>query len=361
MIFVPTYLNKADGIFGKDYYELLVGMDMTVFPSYYEPWGYTPLESVAFSVPTITTTLAGFGLWAAKQREHAGVEIVLRDDYNDQEVEEKIAESLLHFSLLDDKHVNEMRVSAYEISETALWEHLFAAYEQAYSEAVESSVIRTNRAVLDEGGNRNEQINFVRQQLFAEKPNWNRMMVDKTLPKRLHALEELSRNLWWCWNPGTRDLFESIDHALWAECERNPIAFLDKMSVERMKELEQDTNFLSQLDAVYAQFRDYMNEKPDPKATSISYFSMEYGLHSSLKIYSGGLGILAGDYLKEASDKNVPMAAVGLLYRYGYFTQRLSSQGAQEATYEAQNFYKLPISPVRDEAGNWMTDRKSVV
>lgn len=83
-----------------------------------------------------------------------------------------------------------------------------------------------------------------------------------------------------------------------------------------------------------------MNEKPDPKATSISYFSMEYGLHSSLKIYSGGLGILAGDYLKEASDKNVPMAAVGLLYRYGYFTQRLSSQGAQEATYEAQNFYK---------------------
>ncbi len=127
------------------------------------------------------------------------------------------------------------------------------------------------------------------------------------------------------------------------------------MSVERMKELEQDTNFPQQLDAVYAQFRDYMNEKPDPKATSISYFSMEYGLHSSLKIYSGGLGILAGDYLKEASDKNVPMAAVGLLYRYGYFTQRLSSQGAQEATYEAQNFYKLPISPVRDEAGNWMT------
>ena len=82
---------------------------------------------------------------------------------------------------------------------------------------------------------------------------------------------------------------------------------------------------------------------------------MEYGLHSSLKIYSGGLGILAGDYLKEASDKNVPMAAVGLLYRYGYFTQRLSAQGAQEATYEAQNFYKLPISPVRDEAGNWLT------
>lgn len=216
-------------------------------------------------------------------------------------------------------------------------------------------MIRTNRAVLDESNARNEQINFVRQQLFAEKPNWNRMMVDKTLPKRLHALEELSRNLWWCWNPGPRDLFEGIDPALWAECERNPIAFLDKLSVERMKGLERDEAFLGQLDAVYAQFRDYMNEKPDPKTPTISYFSMEYGLHSSLKIYSGGLGILAGDYLKEASDKNVPMAAVGLLYRYGYFTQRLSAQGAQEATYEAQNFYKLPISPVRDEAGNWLT------
>ena len=355
VIFVPTYLNKADGIFNKDYYELLVGMDITVFPSYYEPWGYTPLESVAFSVPTITTTLAGFGLWVDKQREHLGVEVIRRDDYNDKEVEEKIADSLLRFSALDEKHVSEMRVSAYEISETALWEHLFAAYEQAYSEAVESSVIRTNRAVLDESNARNEQINFVRQQLFAEKPNWNRMMVDKTLPKRLHALEELSRNLWWCWNPGPRDLFEGIDPALWAECERNPIAFLDKLSVERMKGLERDEAFLGQLDAVYAQFRDYMNEKPDPKTPTISYFSMEYGLHSSLKIYSGGLGILAGDYLKEASDKNVPMAAVGLLYRYGYFTQRLSAQGAQEATYEAQNFYKLPISPVRDEAGNWLT------
>lgn len=355
VIFVPTYLNRADGIFNKDYYELLVGMDVTVFPSYYEPWGYTPLESVAFSVPTLTTTLAGFGLWVGKQREHTGVEIVRRDDFNDREVEAKIADALLRFSLLDEKHVAEARASAYELSETALWDKLFAAYEQAYSEAIESSILRTNRAVLDDGGATNEQINFVRQQLFVERPNWNRMMVDKTLPSRLHALEELSRNLWWCWNPGARDLFENIDPKLWAASERNPIAFLDMLSVERMKELERDEAFLAQLDAVYTQFRDYMNEKPDPKATSISYFSMEYGLHSSLKIYSGGLGILAGDYLKEASDKNVPMAAVGLLYRYGYFTQRLSAQGSQEATYEAQNFYKLPISPVRDEVGNWLT------
>ena len=110
VIFVPTYLNKTDGIFNKDYYELLVGMDVTVFASYYEPWGYTPLESVAFSVPTITTTLAGFGLWVDKHREHAGVEVVRRDDFNDQEVQEKISDALLRFSALDSRHINEVRV-----------------------------------------------------------------------------------------------------------------------------------------------------------------------------------------------------------------------------------------------------------
>ena len=355
VIFVPTYLNAQDGIFNKHYYELLVGMDVTVFPSYYEPWGYTPLESVAFSVPAVTTTLAGFGIWVDKKVDHAGVEVIRRDDYNDMEVTLKIADALLRFSKLNDEQVAEVRKSAFEISKTALWENLYAAYEQAYAEALESSVIRTNRAVLGEGGTRNEQINFVRQQLFVEKPNWNRMMIDKTLPARLHALEELSRNLWWCWNASARDLFEGIDQQLWLACDQNPIAFLDKLPMERLKQLEQSSDFLAQLDAVYGQFRAYMEEKPAEGATTVSYFSMEYGLHSSLKIYSGGLGILAGDYLKEASDKNVPMAAVGLLYRYGYFTQRLSSQGAQEATYEAQNFYKLPISPVRDAAGGWVT------
>ncbi|MEG1673318.1 MAG: DUF3417 domain-containing protein, partial [Alistipes sp.] len=314
VIFVPTYLKNTDGIFNKEYYELLVGMDLTVYASYYEPWGYTPLESVAFSVPTLTTTLAGFGLWVNKLRDHAGVEVIRRDDYNDVQVEEGVANTLLRFTKLNARQIEIMRRSAYEIGRTALWEHLFAHYEWAYADAIENSIARTNRAVLDDGGSRNEQINFVRQQLYVEKPQWNRMMIDKTMPERLHALDELSRNLWWCWNAEARDLFESIDNELWQECQRNPIAFIDKLSVERMKQLEKDTQFLNALDAVYAQFKTYMSEQPDPKAATISYFSMEYGLHSSLKIYSGGLGILAGDYLKEASDKNIPMAAVGLLY-----------------------------------------------
>ncbi len=355
VVFVPTYLNGNDGIFNKSYYELLVGMDLTVFASYYEPWGYTPLESIAFSTPTVTSSLAGFGAWVKKFGYNSGITVIHRDDFNDKEAIAAIADKLLGFSRLTEEETKKARKEALEASKHALWPNLFENYEKAYSLAVENSIARTNRAILEDGGSSNEQINFVRQQLISEQPTWQRMMVEKSLPACLHPLEELSRNLWWCWNPGGRDLFEYVDKELWVEVDRNPIVLLDKLSVKRIKELEQDTTFLGMLESVYNNYKAYMSEKPDPKSAKIAYFSMEYGLHSSLKIYSGGLGILAGDYLKEASDKNVPMVAVGLLYRYGYFTQRLSAQGAQEVEYEAQNFFKLPISPVRDEEGNWIT------
>ena len=205
------------------------------------------------------------------------------------------------------------------------------------------------------GGDQNEQINFVRQQLVSNRPTWTRLMVERTLPKRLHPLEELSKNLWWSWNSEAYEVWEYINYDLWVACEKNPIDFLDKLHYSRLLELEKDEVFLSKMDATYEKFKTYMAQKKDAKGPKIGYFSMEYGIHSSLKIYSGGLGILAGDYLKEASDKNVPMIAVGLLYRYGYFTQRLSAAGDQEAGYEPQNFAKLPISPVRDQHGNWLS------
>lgn len=355
VIFVPSYLDDRDGIFGKSYYELLVGMDLTLFPSYYEPWGYTPLESIAFSVPTVTTTLAGFGLWIDRREEHPGVAVLCREDGNDDEVASALADAVLRFSQLEAARVEEMRRAAGELSKEALWSRLFKAYEEAYAQAIDNADVRMNHAAADTAQLPEQQVKLVYQVLRPERPDWSRTMVEKNLPDRLRPLEELAHNLWWCWNPGARDLFEEIDPDLWNRSERNPIAFLDLLSVNRLKELERDERFLVLLDAVYAQFRSYMSEKPDPATPKIAYFSMEYGLHASLKIYSGGLGILAGDYLKEASDKNVPMVAVGLLYRYGYFTQKLSAQGAQEATYEAQNFSKLPIEPVRDAVGNWAT------
>ena len=354
VIFIPTYLNGQDGIFNMPYYDLLAGVDLSVFASYYEPWGYTPLESVAYSVPTVTTTLAGFGLWVSKHANHEGVDIVRRDDYNEREVVFQITDTIKKYMEMSAEAYASARRSAAAISATALWSKLFAEYQKAYEEALDNSVARTNRVIFD-GGSRGEQINFLRQQLTSNKPTWHRLMVEKGVPERLKPLEELSRNLWWCWTPGAQELFEAADSELWVKVDRNPIALLDKISATRYDELLADKEFLKKMDEVYKQFCDYMSEKPAPEHAKVAYFSMEYGLHSSLKIYSGGLGILAGDYLKEASDRNVPMVAVGLLYRYGYFTQRLSAQGAQEATYEAQNFFKLPISPVRDEFGNWVT------
>ena len=354
VIFVPSYLNGYDGIFNMPYYELLVGMDITVFASYYEPWGYTPLESVAFSVPTITTSLAGFGLWVDNhEKEHKGVEVIARTDTNDNEVIEHIAASIVKYSQMSTKEYNACRASSLAISKTTLWDKFIEYYSEAYSIAVENATARTHRIIYEGGGEHHEQINFVRQQLASNKPSWTRIMIEKALPERLHPLEVLSRNLWWSWTSGAHELFEYIDHDLWSSTERNPIALLDQVDIKRIRELENDTEFLAKMDAVYEVFTAYMEEKKAAKGPKIAYFSMEYGLHSSLKIYSGGLGILAGDYLKEASDKNVPIVGVGLLYRFGYFTQKLSAQGAQEAAYEPQNFYKLPISPVRDKDGNW--------
>ena len=354
VLFVPTYLNGNDGIFNMPYYDVLAGVDLTVFASYYEPWGYTPLESVAYGVPTVTTTLAGFGLWVANHSNRAGVDVVRRDDYNEREVVFQITEIMKRYLTMSEAQYEATREAAMELSNTAVWKKLYNEYKRAYEEAIENSISRTNRVLID-GGNRGEQINFVRQQLTSNRPQWHRLMVEKGIPERLKPLEELSRNLWWCWTPGAQELFEAADKELWVKVDRNPIALLDKISAQRYEEILADKAFLKKMDEVYKQFCDYMSEKPSPEHAKVAYFSMEYGLHSLLKIYSGGLGILAGDYLKEASDRNVPMVAVGLLYRYGYFTQRLSAQGAQEATYEAQNFFKLPISPVRDELGNWVT------
>ncbi|MFR9578440.1 MAG: alpha-glucan family phosphorylase [Rikenellaceae bacterium] len=355
VVFVPAYLNSRTGLFECEYYDLLAGMDLTIYASYYEPWGYTPLESAAFSVPTITTTLAGFGVWAGSDDEFSGVKVIKRDDYNDGEVISGIVDAILRFTTYDDATVAKVRKSASDIAATALWSNLFTKYQEAYSIAVSNSILRTQRAVSNDSNYREDYSTLVNKLQVVEQPTWGRVLIEKSLPERLHALEELSRNLWWCWTADARNLFEYIDPVAWVEVYRNPIALLDSISLQRMTELESDEKFLAEMDRIYAEFQTYMAEKPLETMPTIAYFSMEYGLHSSLKIYSGGLGVLAGDYLKEASDRNTPMVAVGLLYRYGYFTQKLSSQGEQEATYEAQNFDKLPIAPVRDENGNWVT------
>ena len=183
-------------------------------------------------------------------------------------------------------------------------------------------------------------------------PNWKEVTVKSRIPVELERLSEIARNIWWAWNFEATELFRDLDPELWKECGQNPVLLLERMSYEKLEALAKDKVILRRMNDVYTKFRDYMDVKSDEKRPSVAYFSMEYGLSSVLKIYSGGLGVLAGDYLKEASDSNVDLCAVGFLYRYGYFTQTLSMDGQQIANYEAQNFGQLPIERVMDAAGN---------
>ena len=185
-------------------------------------------------------------------------------------------------------------------------------------------------------------------------PTWNKFIVESDLPQKLLPLRELSRNLWWTWNNHARELFEMIDERIWESCEHNPIILLEEVSYKRLQELENDERFLEQMHETYGHYREYLKAREEKPGPEIAYFSMEYGLHDSLKIFSGGLGILAGDYLKQASDSNVNLIGVGLLYRFGYFKQTLNLHGEQMANYEPQHFSKIPVQPAYDKEGNWV-------
>ena len=187
---------------------------------------------------------------------------------------------------------------------------------------------------------------------YANAPQWKEVTIKSTLPAELKCLDELAHNMWWAWNYEARDLFRDIDPKLYSAVKHNPVMLLERLGYERKEEIVNDKAMMKRIQAVYKSFKDYMNVKPDATRPSVAYFCMEYGIHSALKIYSGGLGMLAGDYVKEASDSNVDMCAIGFLYRFGYFTQTLSMDGQQIAKYEAQNFNSIPVERVLDAEGN---------
>jgi phosphorylase/glycogen(starch) synthase len=348
LIFVPSYLNGDDGIFNIPYYDVLIGMDLAIFPSYYEPWGYTPQESVAYGVPAVTTSLSGFGLWASRHSKgvEEGVEVVTRTDENYYDVVDKITHIIEIFSEKNEDDISIAREKAHKLAGMLEWEFLIKNYYQAYDIA------------LKEVNNRRDKFTAVKREVRirlvpepSPVPEWKKLIVKSRLPERIKVLHELTRNLWWSWNYPLVELFESIDPKAWEQVGKNPVQLLDKVSYERFGKLASDENFVERLDTIYNRFRVYM-DRDYAEEPMIAYFSMEYGLNNVLKIYSGGLGILAGDYLKEASDRGVKMVAVGLLYRFGYFSQTLSINGEQTANYESQDFSQLPLEEVRENDGH---------
>lgn len=187
--------------------------------------------------------------------------------------------------------------------------------------------------------------------VYANAPQWKEVTIKSTLPEELKCLDELAHNMWWAWNYEARELWKSLDKDLYEEVGHNPVMLLDRLSYERKEAIVNDKTIMERVKSVYKLFRDYMDVEPDATRPSVAYFCMEYGINQVVKIYSGGLGMLAGDYMKEASDSNVNMCGVGFLYRYGYFKQTLSMDGQQIAQYDAQNFSSLPVERVLDENG----------
>ena len=350
VVFVPSYLNGDDGVFNMKYYDILQGIDLTAFVSYYEPWGYTPLESIAFGVPTITTSLSGFGMWSKQNIDKCDncVTVINRNEDNNEEVASKLAEKMAFFAGLDAASRKQISEAATAASKKALWNSLVEKYMEAYAIAKGKIAERT-----DAIARRMQQTKIERTIMPKEtSPIWRQAEIKSDIPKKFEGLTELANNLWWTWNYEASAMFKRIDVDLWREKRYNPRVFLEEVSIDRMKELENDNEFCQLYNRVYGNFKKYMEAAKDKKAPQIAYFSMEYGLHDNLKIFSGGLGILAGDYLKEASDTNTNMIGIGLLYRYGYSKQTITLEGKQQANYIAQDFNKIPVVPTLDEEGN---------
>ena len=189
---------------------------------------------------------------------------------------------------------------------------------------------------------------------------FNRVTVVPQLPQRINKLSEIANNLWWSWNTEYLRLFEVMDPDLWEISEKNPVKFLKMISQERIEKIINDQEFLKKYDRVVENYENYMNSKntwftknyPNNQNDLIAYFSAEYGLDEIVPIYSGGLGILSGDHLKSASDLGLPFVAVGLLYKNGYFHQRINSRGEQCSEYYNIDLYNLPILPVKDNVGD---------
>lgn len=351
IIFVPSYLNGNDGIFNMPYFDLFIGFDLSIFPSYYEPWGYTPLESLMFSIPTITTTLSGFGLWVKNYSNTPGngISVIERNDDNREVVITEIRKYIEMFIGLSESEIIAARENAHAISRIAMWDTLVEYYFNAYQHALINSRQRREEP--------REFAAFVEApDILVRKPHqvpvWKDIYVQSDVPEKMSSLKELANNLWWSWNSEAESLFRRMDPSLWDEVKHNPKLLLEKIDYKRLLVLEDDDSFVADLKNVYDIFRKYKDRPDNDSNPSIAYFSMEFGIHPCLKIYSGGLGILAGDYLKEASDSNLNITGIGLLYRYGYFKQKLGPRGEQLAIYEPEDFSHLPISQVKDQNGN---------
>ena len=322
-----------------------------VFASYYEPWGYTPMESMALGVPTLTTSLAGYGSWLQNKitSNNVPLGVIHRNDTNYNDVVKETAARLLYGCNMSERDIEQLKEQAITISQQTMWENFISHYHTLYNVALGKA--RQRKSLY------NDKIPYIEKNPivvnWGDEAEWHKVFVRPVMPRNLEGLQRLAQNLWWSWNGNAIALFESIDAALFERCQRDPNKMLAMLSAQKIDELSANHAFINRLSNVINQFDNYINRPHVAEDYCVAYFSMEFGIHDSLKIYSGGLGMLAGDYLKQASDSNKNMVGIGLLYRNGYFVQHITKSGEQISNYVPQKFSQLPISSVTDKQGGW--------
>ncbi|MFH1078981.1 MAG: alpha-glucan family phosphorylase [Pseudomonadota bacterium] len=359
VIFSPAYLNGHDGLINMTYYEALSGCDLGVFPSYYEPWGYTPLESAAYGIPTVTTDQAGFGLWVRDTGgADGGIILLNRRGQSIQLIENHLHDIFTDFIHWEDAEIDKRRKAARTIALKANWKDFFQSYLLAYEKARLAADDRSKKLAL---ADERTGTKFTFAGTASTQPHFRTFTAVATLPDRISRLRELAYNLWWTWHPKALDLYASLDPKIWPQMNNNPVMMLETLSPECLLEASQNQSYLNLYEQVMKRFDDYMNDREPQKnfefstdikwSSPIAYFSTEYGLHECLPIYSGGLATLSGDHLKTASDVNLPLVGVGLLYKNGYFKQAIDKDGQQIAEYPENDFSTMPVQIVRDDRG----------
>jgi phosphorylase/glycogen(starch) synthase len=352
VVFVPLMIDGRDPFLPFPYAEVLQACDATLFPSLYEPWGYTPVESLAAGVSTATTDLTGFGRFAlgVPEEERKALVVLPRSEMNDEALQDRVADEARKFLALDDEAMISLRSASDDLLARMSWDRLIAATLDAHRHALHRARARRAPTISPGMAPISRRSVVVISTGGKDRPQLHRFTVTAKIPDRIARLRELAGNLWWSWNPAASTLFEAIEPELWVETKRNPIALLRHVDPARLEELAATESFLQRFDAVMSRLDAYLGrEKTGAPATT--YFCAEFALHESLPIYSGGLGVLAGDHLKSASDLALPLSAVGLFYSHGYFVQRIQPGGEQGAEFVRTDLRDAPLSEVEGEGG----------
>ncbi len=350
------------------YHQLLNIADWAIFPLQYAAWGYSAQESWTLGTPTITTNLSGFGGWCEERltlRQRVGLQVL---DFRGVSASEQVTllasrmSELLQLWVVGDRY-QVLRSEAKGCAQVLAWCRVYQVYQESYQLAFKLHSLAQLADVIKTEDS--DEVTALSNEMSAV-PRLYEARYESVIPTQLSGLRMLAGNLWWSWHEPAKRLFARLDPELWRRT-RNPIILFNSLSYQQWQRAVADPELMREYQRVLTDFQAYLAGSPGANCDSdggngvkrcssvlngkIAYFCMEYGLDNNLPCYSGGLGVLAADYLKSMSDLGVDCVAVGLLYRRGYFLQRINAKGQQEEDYPELNLAELPLSLVRDQHG----------